>query len=290
MTLCPSCGGGLPEGGWSCLACGYEPLFEHGHAVLAPELAAGDGADAEYRHDALAAAEPAHFWFRSRRRLILWALGRFCGGSARFLEIGCGTGYVLQGIREAFPGMELFGSDALVAGLAFARRRVPHATLFQMDARRIPFVDHFDAIGAFDVIEHVEEDETVLLAMRRALRPGGSLLLTVPQHPRLWSEVDDFSHHKRRYTRRELVAKTKAAGLEVVHASSFFTVTLPVLLASRLARPRSDAFDPEAELRVPRLLNVALGAVTGLERALIRCGVALPVGGSLLVVARRPAA
>jgi SAM-dependent methyltransferase len=256
--------------------------------VLAPELGEADGSDAEYRYETLATVEPLHFWFRSRRRLILWALGRYCPAPKLFLEIGCGTGYVLQGIGEAFPGAALAGSDVLAAGLAHARRRVPSASFFQMDARRIPFRDHFDVIGAFDVIEHVEDDEAALRAMRRALRGGGTLLLTVPQHPLLWSAVDDFSRHRRRYTHRGLVTKVRNAGMEVIRATPFFSLTLPILLAGRLARRLArTTFDPEAELRIHPLLNGTLQLLADLEWMLIRRGVSLPVGSSLLVVGRR---
>jgi SAM-dependent methyltransferase len=289
MRVCLACERRYESDGWTCPGCGHSPPLDHGHAVLAPELGAGDGSDAEYRYEALAAVEPDHFWFRSRRRLILWALREACPAPQRVLEVGCGTGYVLQGVAEAFPHAALAGSDVLAAGLAFAQRRVPGASLFQMDARRIPFRDHFDAIGAFDVVEHVEEDEAVLLEMRRALRPGGTLILTVPQHPLLWSAVDEFSRHKRRYTRPELVAKVRAAGLEVLRATSFFSITLPLLLAGRLAKRRATArFDPESELRIHPLLNAVLQALADLERALIRGGLALPVGSSLLVAGRRP--
>nr|VFK12098.1 MAG: Putative methyltransferase [Candidatus Kentron sp. LPFa]VFK28151.1 MAG: Putative methyltransferase [Candidatus Kentron sp. LPFa] len=55
-----------------------------------------------------------------------------------FLEIGCGTGFVLSGIAEAFPEAKLVGTDAFSAGLAYAARRVPGAALYQMDARCLP--------------------------------------------------------------------------------------------------------------------------------------------------------
>jgi SAM-dependent methyltransferase len=139
MRVCLACERELEADGWSCCECGHSPPSDRGHAVLAPELAAGDGSDADYRYGALCDAEARHFWFRSRRRLILWALRRYAPGASRILEIGCGTGYVLGGIARALPRAELAGSDVLVSGLAYAQRNVPGATLLQMDARRIPF-------------------------------------------------------------------------------------------------------------------------------------------------------
>ena len=78
-----------------------------------------------------------------------------------------------------------------------------------MDARRIPFEREFDVVGAFDVLEHIVEDEDVLGQMFKATRPGGGLLVTVPQHPFLWSASDEHAMHQRRYSRAELRRKVE---------------------------------------------------------------------------------
>ena len=96
-----------------------------------------------------------------------------------------------------------------------------------MDARRIPFRDEFDVIGAFDVIEHIEEDVAVIDEVGRALRPGGGFVMTVPQHPALWSPQDEHAHHVRRYTAAGLRRKVEAAGFEVVRMTSFVRLLLP---------------------------------------------------------------
>jgi len=288
VKRCLSCGGCFDDPGWRCPSCGGAPAVRDGHPVFAPELGEGDGSDAEYLDDDLMAAEPRHFWFRSRRRLILWALRRYLPQARRFLEIGCGTGFVLAGLREAMPALALVGSEVRVEGLARAAARLPGVTLLQMDARRIPFRSEFDAIGAFDVLEHLVEDEAVLVEMREALRPGGGIILTVPQHPFLWSAVDDFSRHKRRYTRSSLAAKVEKAGFRVVRAASFCAPLLPLLLLTRSwPRLRPSRFDPAAELRVSPALNRVLGAVMAAEERLIRAGASFPVGGSRLLVATR---
>jgi len=70
--------------------------------------------------------------------------------------------------------------------------------------------------------------------------------------------------------------------------TSFVSLLLPLMMLSRLTRraPRR-GYDVLAELRVGRLTNFVLQSVLALERALIAIGVGFPVGGSLLVVARR---
>jgi SAM-dependent methyltransferase len=239
---------------------------------------------------ALADVEAGSFWFRARNELIVWAVRSYFPESRSFLEIGCGTGFVLSGLRSAFPAMSLSGSEVLTAGLEFAAKRVPGAELYQMDARQIPFRDAFDGVGAFDVLEHIEADETVLAEMAAALHPGGGLFLSLPQHPRLWSPQDDHALHVRRYTARGLRRKVEAAGFEIIRMTSFVSLLLPMLVAARLrARQRGPERASEGidELRLPKTLNRALEAIMTIERGAIRRGLSFPVGGSLLVVARR---
>jgi SAM-dependent methyltransferase len=291
VRLCLACALEFGGGTWTCPRCGNAPRLSGERPVFAPELDAGRGDDADYLYDDLAAAEERHFWFRARRRLILRAIRRHFAGAERLLEIGCGTGFVLAGLRRAFPTLSLAGSDARTAGLAHAAARLPGTALFQMDARRIPFRNEFDVIGAFDVLEHITEDEEVLAEMGKALRPRGGIVLTVPQHAWLWSAVDDFSHHKRRYARRDIVGKLRRAGFEPLWATSFCSLLLPLLLASRLRKPKSVAeLDPASELRIGAAANGAFEAVSRLEAALIAAGLRFPWGGSLLVVAARATA
>ncbi len=288
MRLCLRCGAGFTGDTWRCSQCGFEPQILEGFPAFAPELAhAEEGYDPAH-FPALAALESRNFWFRARNRLIVWVLGRYFPGARRFLEVGCGTGFVLSGVAAAFPALEIAGSEVAAEGLEFAARRVPAARLIQMDARRIPFRGEFDVAGAFDVIEHIEDDRAVLRALQDALAPGGGLLLTVPQHPFLWSEYDVHARHVRRYREDDLRAKLVEAGFEIVKMTSFVTLLLPLMIVSRLTQRKSRAgYDPLAELRLAPWLNWVLEKALDFERVLIRAGIRFPAGGSLLVVARK---
>jgi SAM-dependent methyltransferase len=232
--------------------------------------------------------EGKSFWFQSRNALLIWALRNYFPNARSFFEIGCGTGFVLSGVQQAFPRMTLFGSDIFAKGLSFAVQRLPIATLFQMDARHIPFEEEFDVIGAFDVLEHIEEDEAVLTQMFQATTPGGGIILTVPQHPSLWSGVDDYSFHKRRYSRRELVWKVEQAGFKLLRVTSFVFLLLPVMMLSRMMkRGKRLDFDSAAEINISSLLNEILEKVMDIERMAIEVGISFHLGGSLLVVAKR---
>lgn len=234
-----------------------------------------------------AEVEACSFWYRARTRLIVAALRRHFPAAQSLLEVGCGTGVVLAGLREAAPRLRLVGGDLFPEGLEVARRQLPDdVELVELDARHVPYESEFDVVGAFDVLEHLDDDSAALEGMRRAARQG--VIVLVPQHPRLWSALDEVAHHRRRYTRRGLVAKVRAAGLEVVAASSFVTALLPVMLLARAARRLAGRpYDLFAELEPPRPLNAAFERILDGERFLIERGVSLPVGVSLLLVARR---
>jgi SAM-dependent methyltransferase len=236
----------------------------------------------------LAALEEGSFWFRGRNEIILWALDRYAPDAASMLELGCGTGFVLDGVHRARPQMRLVGSELFEEGLVHARRRLPDVELVQLDARQMPYRDEFDVIGAFDVLEHIDDDQGVLTGCVQALRPGGTLVISVPQHPWMWSPADDYAHHVRRYTRRELRRKLAAAGLDVLRMTSFVTILLPAMAVSRvLQRGDAEAYDPVGEHERAARLRRPLEATLRAERALIRRGISLPAGGSLLAIARQ---
>ena len=262
--------------------------MQEGFPAYAPALAQeGGGFKAIYFAD-LSQMEAEHFWFRVRNRLIIFGIRKYCPEFRSFLEIGCGTGYVSSGIASAFPGVELHGSEIFTAGLPFAAARQPAINFMQMDARHIPFVSEFDVIGAFDVLEHIEEDEEVLLQVREALKLRGIILLTVPQHAWLWSPVDEYACHVRRYSAKELHAKVERAGFEILRSTSFVSILLPAMWTSRFTQKRfTRGVDASPEARISPVLNRIFEIFLGLEIAMIRNGVNFSVGGSRFIVARK---
>lgn len=235
----------------------------------------------------LAPLEAGNFWFRNRNRLIVWALAKFFPHAKTFMEVGCGTGFVLTGIHNSLPTLKLTGSELFEEGLEYAKVRLPHSEFIQLDARKMRFRESFDVIGSFDVLEHIDEDTLVLDQMRQAVTKGGGIIISVPQHPSLWCRADDYACHVRRYTRSELLSKAQAAGFEVLYCNSFVTFLLPVMILSRLLeRISPKPYDPLAELKLSPTLNCVFEFILKLEQETIKRGVNYDVGGSLLMVAR----
>ncbi len=286
INHCLACDGTRIQDG-RCVTCGWQAPTISGFQAFAPDLASSRDSFDPALHVQLAELEAGNFWFRARNELIVNALKTHAPGMRSFLEIGCGTGFVLSGVKQAFPEVDAAGSELFVEALQYASRRLPDVHFMQMDARRIPYRDCLDVVGAFDVIEHIEDDAGVLLDIHKALRPGGTLLLTVPQHRWLWSAQDEFAHHVRRYTRRELQEKLRAAGFSPTWHTSFVTLLLPMMLVSRLIGGKGENSDPFREFRIPRWLDSLLHLVMRMEIGLINLGIRMPVGGSLVMAAKK---
>lgn len=237
----------------------------------------------------LAEFEAGNFWFRARNNIILWALQKHSPELKSFLEIGCGTGFVISAISKWFPEAKLSGSEYFEEGLIYARQRVPSVEFEQMDARSIPYESEFDAIGAFDVLEHIKEDESVLQQMYKALKPVGFVFITVPQHSWLWSAVDEYACHVRRYGANELHEKVCSAGFEIIRSTSFVSTLLPAMYLSRLLqRSKTDMnIGDVAGFSANPILNKIFEWLLNFELTLIRVGVSFPIGGSRLLVARK---
>lgn len=289
MKRCLACGSSYETKEWTCPACGSEPQRLGRWLAFAPALAVDNDGMSQIAHHTLNTLQEKSFWFRSRNKLIVELIQRYGRRDGKLLEIGCGTGFVLKGLRDAFPSATLWGSEIYGYALDYAASRLgPDITLLQMDARHLPFVEDFDAICAFDVVEHIDEDEAVLKEALRALKPGGYFFASVPQHPVLWSKTDEIAHHKRRYRRGELEKKLFQCGFFVEFTSSFVFSLLPVMLVQRIVMTRRKSHDVQSEFMLPQALDIAFERLLDIERGWIRSRRTFPIGGSRFVVARRP--
>jgi SAM-dependent methyltransferase len=243
--------------------------------------------------DVSAEQEARSFWCRTRNRVLTQVFERFTDRSRPLdvLEIGCGIGGVIGALRR-IPNLRLTGSEIYIPGLRYARARMPDVSFIQLDATDIPFREEFDAIGAFDVLEHIDDDERVMREAHDALRANGLLIVTVPQYQWMWSNLDEIVHHKRRYSRRELSEKLRRSGFDVIYTTSFVTTLFPFMVLSRIFdRPSRRSADTKAEfanrVTLSDTINGLFDRVMRVDEAALKIGATLPFGGSLLAVARR---
>jgi len=236
--------------------------------------------------------EDTYWWFVGRRRLVRDLVDRFAPDVEPrvILDAGCGTGGTLCHLQGAG---ELWGCDLSSEALRLCRAR-GFGNLAESSVESLDFPDeHFDVVISCDVIEHVPADERAMAEMARVLRPGGILILTVPAHRWLWSGHDEALDHQRRYESRPLRELIEGAGLQIELFSKAVAITMPAVLLSVAARRVAWAFGRKREraqqtalFALPGPINRLLIWLLDIEAWLMRY-VSLPIGASLVVVARK---
>lgn len=221
-----------------------------------------------------------HWWFVGRRKVIAALIDRVARppANAEVLEAGCGFGGNLP-LLKRWGRLSAFEYDE--DARAFAARIAGVPVEYGALPQKVGFADKkFDLIAMLDVLEHVEDDLGALAVLRDRLSAGGSMLITVPAFPSLWSKHDEVHHHKRRYTRRELEEKIAKAGLVTRKIGYFnsllFALALVDRLFSKFGREQTDG-------AVPRPVNAMFAAIFGLESKFVG-RVGFPFGLSLYAV------
>ena len=240
----------------------------------------------EYR--AIEAVQDRHWWFQGRKLILSYFLRHALKGKESYIEIGCGTGYLLD-IPKGLGGIRISGVDMHEESVRIARQRCKDARIFPATIDTLDSRDTFDVVGIFDVIEHIEDDRTAMKQLAKHVKKDGYILITVPQHKWLFSEADKAAGHFRRYSRHDLRRLLIDSGFRIVFCTSFVSFALPAMWIKRVmsSHNREDSFSWEEELRINKITNQALGLVSLFEYLLIRLRISLPVGGSLFVLCRK---
>lgn len=233
-------------------------------------------------YDRMAEHDATHWWYVARRRILARLIASEIKPpkGARILEVGCGTGHNF-GMLSAFGTIDAIEIDEGAREVAASRLGRPILTA------PLPGLDGiedtaYDIVALLDVLEHIVEDEASLASIRKKLKPGGKILLTVPANPWMWSAHDTAHHHHRRYTLASLKAVAAKAGLKVHLMSHFNSLLFPVAAIARLigkvmGKKTSDDQMPAAPV------NAVLTRIFGLETHLVG-RVPLPAGVSIVAI------
>jgi len=140
------------------------------------------------------------------------------------VDLGCGSGALLERIGQERPDARLIGIDVEPLALEQARRRLPAAELVQSDlddhgAAAARFHGQADAVVCSEVLEHLDAPERALLLAHDLLRPGGRLVVTVPAGP--MNDFDRSIGHRKHYRLDELRLLLSSAGFEIVRAAAW---------------------------------------------------------------------
>jgi SAM-dependent methyltransferase len=234
-------------------------------------------------------AEETQWWYAGMRSISLGLLAEVrrqlgLNGRLRILDAGCGTGNNLAHLARS--GVAL-GIDLSDEALRFCRTRgviVARAALLAL-----PFPEaSFDCVTSFDVLYHrwVTDDAAAVREMARVLKPGGLLLARVPALSLLWGAHDEAVHSRHRYTRREVRGLLERCGLVSVRASYCNSLLLPLLFLRRTLDRATGRHGSDVAFLPPPLERLFRGLLE-IEAALVR-RVSLPIGGSVVAVARKP--
>ncbi len=243
---------------------------------------------AEYAN--LRRVDEEHWFYRGKRDIVRYWIDRFIKLQRNdlLIDAGMGTG---TWVVEMAARCRVIGIDDHNESLALAapRAETAHARAMKSTLDRVDLpTAAATVVTLMDVLEHVDDDAGAMREMIRLVRPGGLLVVTVPALPWLWSDWDVAMHHRRRYTRCELLRTLQQPGVTMLRCAYFNTAMLPLIAFVRLyrrIRPAGEGTERSEDWVPPRLLNRALHYL--LVRPACCTSWPAPVGISLLAVLRR---
>jgi SAM-dependent methyltransferase len=231
-----------------------------------------------------------HWWFRGRLKILNAVFQNFlkppaAGQNFEILDVGCGTGSYFEILGKYG---KVSGTESSPEVIKTLRARGVNNEIFLAELPNMNLRKKFDCVTAFEIIEHVEEDEASLRNIADHLKPDGLLIGTVPAYRWLWSPHDDLAHHKRRYTRPELIEKLKRAGFTAVKISYYNTFLFPIAVLVRfLKKTLLKKMAPVSDFSVSAgPLDAVFEKVFAAERWWLNF-FNFPFGFSLLFIARK---
>jgi SAM-dependent methyltransferase len=231
----------------------------------------------------MAELDERHWWYRARRRIIADLIRREIrpGPDAQILELGCGTGHNLAMLADFghVDGLELDDEAREMSAKRLGREVMSSPLPELIDVRD----RHYDLVGAFDVIEHIDDDRAALASIATKLRPGGKFIMTVPAHQWMWTAHDVVNHHKRRYSKRSLRQLIEDSPLRLERIGYFNSLLFPLAIAERASSKLRGKDSADVKLP-PAPLNSLLEKVFEAERYAVG-RLPLPPGLSLFAVA-----
>ncbi len=246
--------------------------------------------------DNLFQLEDRSWWFRIRGLFIKEAAKQFLRKDVMSIDIGGGNGYTTSVLQKSGFKMGLL-EPSYEACMNARRRGLDPVICGMVEGKK----ELWNQCLLLDVLEHIEDEKGFLKSLSDEMRPGGRLLVTVPACGFLWSSEDDLAGHYRRYTRRSLISALESEGFEVTYATYFYSfLILPIFLfrvcveKMGFVKKKQDMSDEERRdvseqqfIQKPGLVERVLAIAGNTERFLLRKRKVIPLGSSILCLARK---
>lgn len=231
--------------------------------------------------------ERTHWWFLVRAGIITDTIRSriIINEPLNILNIGSATGRTSEILQE-FGNVVSVEYDQESAEFSKTILTTP---VINGSINDLPFPNEkFDLVCAFDVIEHVKNDENAIVEMYRVCKPAGSLFLTVPAFQSLWSTHDEINHHYRRYMKNQLLKLfTKSMGgvTKVTYFNSILFIPIFILRKVQvffLSKGTVDGKSDFESIQSP-IINKIFYFMFSLERSMIK-KMSIPFGVSILLL------
>lgn len=230
--------------------------------------------------------ESSMWWYKGLHANVLNAIVHHAPDMDSLLDAGCGTGGMLKVIRERFPNARLHGLDLSEQACSAARAKT-RATISQGSVDALTHADRsFDVVISLDVLGYDLDLQATLNGFFRVLRPGGHLILNLPAYQWMLSYHDHAVGQVRRFERSQMRTLLENHDFKVERATYWNTLLFPLMAIRRKVLPGSSTSDVE---RNSPLMENSLGACLSVERLMLDRQISLPFGGSILLIAERPA-
>lgn len=239
--------------------------------------------DANYYRE-MAELQTDHWWYEGRRNILSSIIKDLnLPENAQILEAGCGPGANLD-MLKSYGEVSAFEPEDFAAAHASEISGLDVKTGLLPDP--FPFDGPFDLIGAFDVIEHIDDDVGALMALNSRLKDDGTAIFTVPAHQWLWSKHDDINHHKRRYNRSEFKKTLEKGGFRVEKISYYNMWLFPAAVSVRYLK-KWGGKDDESDVQMPApFVNKALCTMFSSEKHILKM-MNQPFGLSIIAVCKK---
>ena len=228
--------------------------------------------------------ESQHWWFRARREILISLILQYLP-QGKILDVGCGTGFILEYLESKYSSQyEAWGIDISAIAIQFCQDKgLTKVAQGVLEGNTLP-LNNFDLIMFLDIIEHLDDDLAALNQAKHYLKSQGQILITVPAYQFLWSAHDEIHNHKRRYTKSQIVELLKQAGYEITFISYFNTFLFPLIAIARLIGNILNRHHT-SDISIPSdLINQSLYQIFRWEKKLLP-SIPFPFGVSIICLA-----